>query len=264
MKRKILLSLMILLAVTLITGCGSKKEKNENMSKEIEEFLLENMPGNWIYSEEKVKINDDNTIELIFNDNSDWAYCGYTANKAIISLTESKSDILKKIPSITAVCKNEDSEITAKAVYTSLSDITSNNIESIAKYYDAKGNVMSDKIEDTLKSSCETYKYDDFLAQPESYYRKHIKVTAEVDEVDEAIILGTDYWTLSVLMKNDGTGSYDNEALIILNKTLVKEKPSVKDIYRFYGELMLPDTYENENHEQVTVPTIYVLYADKK
>lgn len=264
MKRKILLSLMLLLGFTLITGCGSKKEKNENISKEIEEFLVENMPGNWIYSDEKVKINDDNTIELIFNDMVDWSYCGYTANKAIVSLTKNKDGILNKIPSITAVCKNKNSENIAKAVYSSLSDITAGNIESKAKYYDAKGNIISDKIEDTLKNSCATYMYDEILAEPESCYRKHIKITAEVDKVDEEVFLGIDYWRLLVLMKNDVTGTYDDYVSIVLDKTLVKEKPSLKSVYTFYGELMVPDTIETENHGQVTMPTVYVLYADKK
>ena len=59
------------------------------------------------------------------------------------------------------------------------------------------------------------------------------------------------------------TNTYIDEVLMILDKTIIKDKPTINDIYTFYGEIMATNTYENENKEQITVPTVYILYADK-
>ena len=242
MKKKILLFLMILLTFSL-TGCNQKKEFSKT---EIEEFIKTNMPGNWIYSEDKLKINDDKTIELIFNDMNDWAYCSYFTNNSIIALTQTKESILKSIPSITAICRNENNEDIAKAVYKSLYDITIDN-----------------NIKNTIKNECVTYKYSDILNDSLNYYKKLTKIDAKIVEFDEETILGIDYWILNVLMKNESTNTYIDEVLMILNKTIIKDKPTINDIYTFYGEIMATNTYENENKEQITVPTVYILYADK-
>ena len=259
MKKKILLFLMILLTFSL-TGCNQKKEFSKT---EIEEFIKTNMPGNWIYSEDKLKINDDKTIELIFNDMNDWAYCSYFTNNSIIALTQTTESILKSIPSITAICRNENNEDIAKAVYKSLYDITIDNIENKAKYYDSNNNIIDEDIKNTIKNECVTYKYSDILNDSLNYYKKLTKIDAEIVEFDEETILGIDYWILNVLMKNESTNTYIDEVLMILDKTIIKDKPTINDIYTFYGEIMATNTYVNENKEQITVPTVYILYADK-
>lgn len=259
MNKKTLLFLIIL-SVFTITGCTKTKKYTQD---EVLEFVKSNMPGNWIYSEEKIKINNDNSIELLYYDVTDWAYCGYTTNESIISLTKTKNNILKSIPSITAICKNNDDKIVSKAIYKSLYNITPDNIESKTKYYDENDNIVNEIIETILKNKCNTYKYSDIINNFDNYNRKFIKLNARILEVSEQTILEEDYWLLNVIMKDNVTNTYKDDFLIVTKKSKLDNKPSINDTYTFYGEIMGIETLQDENNNPVQVPTIFLLYADK-
>ncbi len=267
MKKSLITSILVILMLFTITGCGSSSEKGEtsggdsNLKNDITSFIKSNMVSDWTYTNEKLKVNDDNSVEIIFNNVEDWSGCGYSANIAAVKLASNKNEILNKIPTITFICRNSELVKVAKSEYTNLYNITLENVESNVKYYDANDNQINDTVENGYKNSCSSYTYKEIFRNPEDYLGKKIKITGEVIQVMEQKDSGKDYWLLRVNMTKDEWGYYDDTVMVWVEKSVVKGRIIEDDIFTFYGQILEPTTYTTVLGADQTVPTVLAQYA---
>ena len=277
-KNKIIIVLAILLFIFGCTLMGisiynnfanndeSNVEENKNEQKEtdadkITRYIKNNMISNWTYTSDKLKVNDDNSVEIIFNAVDDWTTCGYNANKSAVRITKNSDDILSKIPSITFICKDSNSNLVSKAVYTNISSINKDNVENNASFYDANNSQINNTVEKGYQSFCKNYSYKEIFRNPDDYLYKKIKITGEVIQVMEETEDGTDYWVLRVNMTKDDWGYYDDTVMVLVDKSIVKGRIIEDDIFIFYGQILEPTTYTTVLNSSQTVPTVLAYYA---
>ncbi len=247
-------------------GDQNTEERNNNESKvtdadKITNFIKNNMISNWTYTRDKLTVNEDNSVEILFNAVDDWTTCGYNANKSVVKITKNGNDILNKIPSITFVCKDSNSNLVSKAVYTNISSINKDNVESNAVFYDASNNQINNSVESGYQSTCNNYSYKEIFRNPDEYLYKKIKLTGEVIQVMEETENGTDYWVLRVNMTKDSWGYYDDTVMVLVEKSIVKGRIIEDDIFTFYGQILEPTTYTTVLNSSQTVPTVLAYYA---
>lgn len=245
---------------------NTEERNNNNESKvtdadKITNFIKNNMISNWTYTRDKLTVNADNSVEILFNAVDDWITCGYNANKSVVKITENGDDILNKIPSITFVCKDSNSNLVSKAVYTNISSIKKDNVESNAAFYDASNNQINNSVESGYQSTCNNYSYKEIFRKPDEYLYKKIKLTGEVIQVMEETENGTDYWVLRVNMTKDSWGYYDDTVMVLVEKSIVKGRIIEDDIFTFYGQILEPTTYTTVLNSSQTVPTVLAYYA---
>lgn len=280
-KDKIIISIAIvmfifgctLMGISLYNKLGNNDDQNteesnnsNNKSKEtdvdkITDFIKNNMISNWTYTRDKLTVNEDNNVEILFNAVDDWTTCGYNANKSVVKITGNGDDILNKIPSITFVCKDSNSNIVSKASYTNISSINKDNVESNAVFYDSNNNQINSSVESGYQSTCKNYSYKEIFRNPDDYLYKKIKITGEVIQVMEEKENGVDYWILRVNMTKDSWGYYDDTVMVLVDKSIVKGRIIEDDIFTFYGQILEPTTYETVLGASQTVPTILAYYA---
>lgn len=280
-KDKIIISIAIvmfifgctLMGISLYNKLGNNDDQNteesnnsNNKSKEtdadkITDFIKNNMISNWTYTRDKLTVNEDNNVEILFNAVDDWTTCGYNANKSVVKITGNGDDILNKIPSITFVCKDSNSNVVSKASYTNISSINKDNVESNAVFYDSNNNQINSSVESGYQSTCKNYSYKEIFRNPDDYLYKKIKITGEVIQVMEEKENGVDYWILRVNMTKDSWGYYDDTVMVLVDKSIVKGRIIEDDIFTFYGQILEPTTYETVLGASQTVPTILAYYA---
>ena len=282
-KSKILLGIAIAMFVfgCALTGISiydklanknnTNVEENNNNQKNTElkvtdadkitNLIKNNMISNWTYTRDKLKVNEDNSVEIVFNAVDDWTTCGYNANKSVVKITENGDDILNNIPSITFVCKDSNLNLVSKASYTNISSINKDNVESNAVFYDANNNQINSSVESGYQTTCKNYSYKEIFRNPEDYLYKKIKITGEVIQVMEETENGVDYWVLRVNMTKDSWGYYDDTVMVLVEKSIVKGRIIEDDIFTFYGQILEPTTYETVLGASQTVPTVLAYYA---
>lgn len=262
--------IFVLVLCVCFTGCGVRNNKNEegielekNINLEITEYIKSNLADIWSYSEDKFKIYDNHSVEIVFSNVDDWSYCAYNTNNAIVSLSKYRDELLKEIPNITFVCKKDSNKI-AKVVYENIYEISKENVESNAKYYDSNDNLINESAESGFKKSCNIYKYRDIFRNPENYIFKRAKITGEVIQVIEEVNSGIEYWVLRVNMTKDSWGYYSDTIMIMIQKSAINGRIIEDDIFTFYGLLGEPITYETIFGAEQTVPSMLAIYGDLK
>lgn len=280
-KSKIILGITIILFIVGCTLMGislynkfannedqntEESNNNNNESKvtdadKIANFIKNNMISNWTYTRDKLTVNEDNSVEILFNAVDDWTTCGYNANKSVVKITRNGDNILNKIPSITFVCKDSNSNLVSKASYTNISSINRDNVESNAVFYDANNNQINSSVESGYQSTCKNYSYKEIFRNPDDYLYKKIKITGEAIQVMEETENGVDYWILRVNMTKDSWGYYDDTVMVLVEKSIVKGRIIEDDIFTFYGQILEPTTYETVLGASQTVPTVLAYYA---
>ena len=270
MKRKIIIFTFLLSVVILLTGCGNGESNNneesetQKINSEITAFIKNNLDSSWTYSDEKYKIYDDHSVDIIYYNVEDWTICAYDTNKAMVNLNKNNDEILKQIPKVTFTCKKDDTVVVAKTEYENISQITKDNVESNVKYYDANNKLIKEKAKDGFKKACGSYKYKEIFRNPDKYLSKKAKITGEVIQVLEQSENGVDYWVLRVNMTKDKYGYYDDTILIMIEKSAINGRIIEDDIFTFYGLLSEPVTYETIFGASETVPSMLAYYGDLK
>ena len=263
MKKKILTVVLIILLSVCMVGCGkskeeNKQEKSKNINQEITEYFKYNLDSSWSYSEEKFKIDENQNIEVIYNNIPDWSYCGYTTNTTILNLNKENENV-KKVSSITFICKNDGSEV-SRVVYNNIKNIDKDNIVNNFKIYVGDSEI-TESIESGFKNSCVSYKYKEIFRNPDQYVGKRAKITGEVIQVMEEKNDGIDYWTLRVDMTKTNLG-YEDTIIVVIPKSSINGRIIEDDTFTFYGVLTEPITYETVLGASQTVPAIVAYYGE--
>lgn len=263
MKKKFSLIVCCFIMCIYLTGCGEKENKKQekNINLEITEYIKQKLTNIWQYSDEKYKINEDHSVEIIFNNVDDWSYCAYSTDDAIMTLIESNDELLKEIPNITFICR-QDGINKAKTIYENISLITKENIAANAKYYDSDDNLITESVEIGFKNACNEYSYKEIFRNPEDYVLKKAKITGEVIQVMEQTESGIDYWVLRVNMTKDEYGYYSDTIMIMIKKEAINGRVLENDIFTFYGLLQEPVTYETIFGAEQTIPAMMAIYGE--
>ena len=108
MKKIINLSLMLLLCVTLVTGCGKKKEENKNTVNDNQETNIEDEINEDGTLKEEVNNNSgvvkEQTVEGITLKNTELTSTAYTSTLKIEALNNTKIDKLELSQLQHAIC----------------------------------------------------------------------------------------------------------------------------------------------------------------
>lgn len=261
-KKNLNILLIILLSICMV-GCGKLKDNNKseqtaNVNKEITEYFKNNLDSTWSYSEEKFKIDEEQNIEIVYNNVQDWSYCGYITNMTVLNLDKENENV-KKVSSITFICKNDGAEV-SKVRYSNIEDINKNNIYNNFKIYVGDSEI-TESIESGFKKSCVSYKYKEIFRNPDQYIGKRAKITGEVIQVMEETYDEIDYWVLRVNMTKSDWG-YEDTIMVTIPKSSLSGRIIEDDIFTFYGILTDPITYETVLGASQTVPSILAYYGE--
>ena len=274
-KDKIIISIAIvmfifgctLMGISLYNKLGNNDDQNteesnnsNNKSKEtdadkITDFIKNNMISNWAYTRDKLTVNEDNSVEILFNAVDDWTTCGYNANKSVVKITGNGDDILNKIPSITFVCKDSNSNVVSKASYTNISSINKDNVESNAVFYDSNNNQINSSVESGYQSTCKNYSYKEIFRNPDDYLYKKIKITGEVIQVME----DDNYVSIRLAV---GGGS--NVLYVVIPSSILNNERILEDDYiTVYGTSTGVITYTTVMGNELTIPSMLAAKLDR-
>lgn len=216
------------------------------------------MDLNWEYSKEKFKIDENQNIEIIYDNVQDWSYCGYVTNNTILNLDKENENV-KRVSSMTFICKNDGLEV-SRVIYNNIQNINNENIDNNFKIYVGE-NEITESIEFGFKNGCVSYGYKEIFRNPDQYVGKRTKITGEVIQVMEEKDGGIDYWVLRVNMTKTDWG-YEDTIMVFIPKSSVSGRIIEDDIFTFYGILSEPITYETVLGASQTVPAILAYYGE--
>ena len=257
--KKIILSILMITSLAIITGCSvSEKTKYRN---NIRKFIKDNMISEWSYNDDKIKINDDKSVQLNYYHVADWTSCAASSKTAVLQLVASKDAMIDEIPSIIFVCSNTDGADIAKAIYSNLNEINSSTLQDNAKYYDAKGNLMTGNIESEYKKNCGEYHYNDLVKKGNSDLGNKVKISGKVIQINENAV--DDYLILAASNVVNKKVNDSDKIVVFVRKTLVEEAINKGDKFNFYGELLSPDKGNVAYGVNADSPSLNAYYFDK-
>ncbi len=254
MKKKLLIIVLLLIAF-ISFGCKKEESKTkEKSSKEkVVDFVKSKLPIAWEYSEDKLKVNDDYSVEVIYNRGSDWFLCAYYTSDVVVGMNDGKQDILKDISKITFTCKTGDT-IIGKAEYQNLTKINKDNVSDYAKYY--KGNDLVTNLKEEFIKESSSYNYQELIKNPNKYRNKKIKINGEVIKVSEEKIGDTSQVKVLTNITKNSDSSYQDTVQIVIEKEKYNKKLKEKDIIEVYGIILTPVSYYNNSK----IPSIHGIY----
>ena len=146
--------ILIIALILLVVGCGKKKEENvennidnfEKNKKEIIDYFKENLSGIWSYSEGKIIVNDDYSVELALYNIDNWIKCGDSSELFIELLQDSDKSRLNKVSELTFVCRNNNFDVSGKTIISDIKNTSHDNFSNNSKIYDENGNIMNVRI----------------------------------------------------------------------------------------------------------------------
>lgn len=271
-KKKLFIILSVVVAL-IIAGVITtiiiinNKENDDLSSKtsiksdtKVLDLIKETAPENWQFEKEKVNIDKNGEVSIIYNSISDWMMCTYHTKNHIINISNKNSNELDGIKSITFICRSNNSE--TKAKYSNIESINSLNFESHAEYFDNDGNKIETSFENAFKNAATAYSYKEIFRNPSEYIEKKIKLTGKVVQVMEETEDGIEYWVLRVDMTKDKWGYYDDTVMILLPKSSFKGRIIEDDVITFYGLCYDTYTYETVLGASQTIPFILGIFAE--
>lgn len=262
--------ILIIALILLVVGCGKKKEENvennidnfEKNKKEIIDYFKENLSGIWSYSEGKIIVNDDYSVELALYNIDNWIKCGDSSELFIELLQDSDKSRLNKVSELTFVCRNNNFDVSGKTIISDIKNTSHDNFSNNSKIYDENGNIMNVSIADEYKNLCVPYAYKEIFRNPENYINKYFTATGEVIQVTEEKEGKAEYFVLRVNMTKDEYGWYSDTIMVMIPKTRFNGRVIEDDIISFYGLLQEPMTYTTVMGNDQTVPFMLAMHAD--
>lgn len=269
MKKKLL---FILLAGFILTGCGETEkasntdtkpiitqlEKDEESIKDFFSIYIDCDEIDITLLEEEGKYN----VDIIVNrEYKDWYECGKAIKDTNLIESLANADYATvDLEKVTLSCYYDGLKVGGM--------ITEDfeNIKDNHYYVDGEGNKKTDtnfkNYVSDYKKSCEKYNYKTIYRNPEKYIGKRAYFKGEIVQVLED---NNGNYQLRVNVTKEGeyyTYYTDTVYAYMPKEAFTSGRPLEEDIIVMYGELGDLTSYESVMGATVTIPTIYVKYAN--
>lgn len=255
--------LIILLVVCLVmTGCKMSKKEIAEAKTDMTSYIKKNMGSNWTYAEDKVDIDDElNTKIKLFNV-LDESECVLESKSAYESL---KANLPEKsyLSNVSIYCEFKDQKI-GHANVKDLKKVNIDNLYSEASFYGANDNklTVNDEFFATQKkdfiSKCQKYSYKEIFRNSDQYIGKHAVFKGKVFQV----IDNGDMYDFIIEVNKDEYGFYEDSIYASIEKSYFNGRILDDDIITIYGKLNELYSYEAVSGQTITIPSMYVRYAE--
>ncbi len=257
--KKIIIFIMVCIC---LCGCENKEEILQNNKEQIKQHIKNNMPSYWIYSDDKINIDDDLNLNINAINTDNWSSCAIFARDAISSINNDKFKEIK-IKNINFECYNNQ-DLTGKIILEDPKNTSYDNFEDKTKFYNEKNELIKQTIlegrnyyfED-YKDKCKEYNYKEIFRNSSNYDGKYATFTGEVIQVQESY----GYYLIRINVTKDKYGYYDDTMLAYIPVTYFEGRILEEDILTIYGQLNGLETYESIFGESITIPRIVVEYV---
>ncbi len=257
--KKIIIFLMICIC---LCGCESKEEKLQNSKEQIRQHIKNNMPSSWTYSDDRINIDDDLSLDINVINTDNWSTCAIFARDAISAINNDKFKDLQ-VNNIKFECYNNQ-DLTGKIVLEDPGNTSYENFEEKSKFYNEKNELIEQTISEgrnyyfnDYKDKCKKYNYKEIFRNSDKYEGKFATFTGEVVQVQES----DGYYWIRINVTKDEYGYYDDTMLAYIPITYFEGRILEEDILTIYGQLDGLETYESIFGESITIPRIIAEYV---
>lgn len=262
MKKRIIY-LVLVVSLLMITGCGKMSKKQiEEAKVEMTNYVKSNMNASWNYADEKLSIDDELNTKVKMYNVLDLTDCVIEAKEAYVSLKKNLDD-KSHFKKVDVVCEYKSENIGTVSV-DDIKKLNIDNYESEAILYDNNGTKIdvNDDFYKTQKdefiSKCQNYSYKEIFRNSENYVGKYAVFTGEVAQV----IDNKEFYDIRINVTKDEYGYYDDTMYASIPKSYFQGRILEDDIITIYGRLSELNTYTSIFGADVTIPAIYVRYAE--
>lgn len=260
--KKFNLLIILLVVCLMITGCKMSKKEIAEAKVDITSYIKNNMGSNWTYAEDKVEIDDELNAKIKLFNVLDESECILESKSAYESL-KAKLPEKSYLSNVSIYCEFKDEKI-GHANVKDLKKVNIDNLYSEAAFYDANGNklVVNDdffaKQKKDFISKCQKYSYKDVFRNSDQYLAKHVVFKGEVFQV----IDNGDMYDFIINVNKDEYGFYQDSIYASIEKSYFNGRILENDIITIYGRLNELHSYEAVSGQTITIPSMYVRYAE--
>lgn len=261
--KKVKFLIVFVIVMVLVTGCGKMSKKEIEAAKvEMTNYIKSNMNASWNYADEKLAIDDELNTKVKMYNVLDLTDCVIEAKEAYVSLKRNLDDksYLKKVD---VVCEYKSENVGMVSV-DDIKKLNTDKYETEANLYDSNGTKVEVNEDfyktqkDEFISKCQKYSYKEIFRNSENYVGKYAVFTGEVVQV----IDNKEFYDIRINVTKDEYGYYDDTMYASIPKSYFQGRILEDDIITIYGRLSELNTYKSIFGADVTIPAMYVRYAE--
>ena len=258
MKKKLLLLVCLLF---LVVGCQSERQKEEN---KIIKFVRDTMGDYWVYSKEKLIINDDYSVQIKMYNVDNWLVCLKSAEE-FSEFLNAKVEEDSKLEKITYACStNNKSDVNSYIEVDNIKTINMKDFNNEVKIMDSKKNLVTDSLEDAEKqfkeeyiNKCKEYDYKEISSDTAKHRGEYAMFSGEVFEMFEGD--GYYFLVINVTLKDN---KYEDMIGVSLPTYALEKEVKEKEIVKVYGKLDGDVTYKIKTGNNITMPKLNAEYIE--